>query len=337
MKIGSASAERGEKTYGFLKVTTKPDGTDVGIHVIIVNGSENGPVLLVDGVHHGSEHAGYEAILRLANELDPAKLGGTFIGVPILNVDSFQARTRIGLMDSQDMNRVYPGRRNGTATEQIVFTYLNEIIPKADYLITCHGARDERSPVTYVGCPAWDESETVKKSIELACIFGTEIITKRVKPSYQGRLMTLSVEKGVPIILPEIGGTSDIYENRWHYVSLMIRGIKNVMKHLNMIEGEPELPQRQIVARNDILSCKHGGLWIPEVKGSPEKPGAQKQYVKKGTVLGRVMSPFNIEDELECIEAPYDGLVIGLYYHPVVYPGDTVIYFGDILEEIENI
>lgn len=336
MKIGTVSAEPGEKSFGFMKVTKKADGTDVVIPVIIVNGSEKGPILLVDGVHHGSEHAGYEAILKITSDLDPKILKGTFIGVPILNMSAFQARTRIDPVDHQDMNRVYPGKETGTATEQIVFTYSNEMVSKAEYLITCHGARAERSPVTYVGCPAWDESKTIKKSIELAQIFGTEIITKRVKPSYQGRLMSIAVEKGVPVILPEVGGLTDSYENRWHYAGIMMRGIKNVMKHLDMIEGKPELPSKQIVARNEIIPCKHGGLWIPEVKGSPQRPGASKQFVTKGTVIGRVLNPLNTEEEYERIDAPFDGLVIGLYYHPVVYPGDTVIYFGEVLEEIQN-
>jgi len=337
MEIGTASAEPGEKAFGFLKVTTRPNGKDVGINVIIVNGSESGPVLLIDGVHHGTEHAGYEAILRLASDLDPNKLRGTFIGVPILNVDAFQARSRISPLDSKDMNRVYPGKENGTVTEQIAFKYLNEIVPRAGCLITCHGAIDWRSPLTFVICPAWDESEPVKKSFEIAKVFGWEIITKNEKPYHSGFLPKWSIEKGIPTILAEAGGLTDSYENRWHYVDLMMKGFKNVMKHLGMLEEKPESPPKQFITKYEELSCKYGGLWLPEVKGSPEKPGAPKEVVTKGTVLGRVVSPFNIDKELERLVAPYDGMVIGIYYHPVVHPGDHVIYFGEVIEEIDNV
>ena len=330
MKIGTASAGPGEKSHGFLKVTTGPDGSDVGIPVIIVNGSQEGPVLLVDGAHHGPEYEGTEAILRVASELDPNKLKGTFIGVPVMNTEAFKARDRISHIDYQDMNRVYPGNEHGTATEQIVFKYLNEVVPKADYLITCHGGGDHFSPLTYVHAPAWNESEACKKSIELAKIFGMELIRTATKPVFSGYLPQFSIEKGIPTILPESGGLTDTYEYRGHYVGLLERGFKNVMKHLGMIEGKPELPLEQFVVDITFIHPKHGGLWIPEVKGSPEKPGAPKAMVKKGTVLGRVVNPFNIDEELERLVAPYDGMVVGIYYHPIVYPGEHVIYYADV-------
>ena len=56
--------------------------------------------------------------------------------------------------------------------------------------------------------------------------------------------------------------------------------------------------------------------------------------VTKGTILGRVVSPYKIEEELERIVAPYDGMVVGIYYHPVVYPGDHIVYFGKVLDDI---
>jgi len=314
-------------------VTKRPDGTDRGLHVVIVNGSEKGPVLLIDGVHHGTELAGYEAILKLASELDPKKLKGTFIGVPVMDVEGFQDRDRIGHVDYLNMNRVYPGNDRGYDTVQVAFAYFNEIVPKANYLISCHGARAQRSPLTYVVPPAWDDSETVKKSQEMAKAFGVELIELQ-KQKAAGRLTTHSVEKGIPSMITEIGGNSDVYQNRWHYIDLHKRGFTNVMKHLGMLEGRPMLPQKQIYVVNDVLYNKYGGLWIPEVKGSLE--GQPKVYVKKGTILGRVVNPFNMDEEIERIVAPYDGLIIGLFYQPVLHPGDHVIYFGKILKEEIN-
>jgi predicted deacylase len=335
MEIGSATAEPGEKAYGSLKVITSPVGTYESINLVIVNGARKGPVLLVDAVHHGSELAGYEAILKLVSELDPDKMKGTFIGVPILNMDAFQARTRHGPRDNQDMDGIYPGKKDGTTTQQIIYTFLNEMVSKTDYLITCHGARDQRSPLTYVMCPVTGDSKIDERSREMAESFGLDIITIENPPS-TGSLLASAVMKGVPSVMPEIGGLTDSYENRWHYVDLMKKGILNVMKYLGMIEGEITLPQKQLKVNNDIMRCKHGGLWIPEVRGSIQKPGAEKQMVKKGDLIARIVNPLNPEEEWERIVAPDDGIVIGLFYHPVVYPGDTVIYFGTILEEVEN-
>lgn len=337
MKIGTASAEPGEKAFGFLKVMRRVDGSDAGFPIIIVNGSEKGPVLLIDACHHGDEPEGCEAVLRFAKELEPNKLKGVFIGVPVLNVEAFQARSRVSPVDFQDMNRIYPGKDvAATLSEKVVYVYLNEVVSKANYLITCHGGGAFAGAITYSHVPAWEDSETIKKSIEMAKAFGLNFKTKTT-PSFAGYLPTHGIQKGIPTLLVESGTTTDAYNNREYYVNLLLRGFRNVMKYLGMLEGKLELPPKQLLFSGTIrgrptpaLRSNCGGLWIP----SDKKPF---DSVKKGTLLGRIVSPFNIDEEFERIEAPHDGLVLTIHAHPVIHPGETVAYFGELLEEIKNI
>src|SRR5262245_25987880 len=85
--VGTATAQRGEKAYGVLKV---PAGVDAGydIPVAVIHGARPGPVLAVVAGSHGSEYASIIAVEQLISGTNPADVSGTLILLPIVNVPS---------------------------------------------------------------------------------------------------------------------------------------------------------------------------------------------------------------------------------------------------------
>ena len=94
-------AKRNQKQCGFIDLAQKVDSSQVRLPYMIVCGAEDGPVLLVDCCVHGDEYEGAEAISRIYNQLDPAKMKGTFIGVPAVNLEAFNAGERVSPIDYQ--------------------------------------------------------------------------------------------------------------------------------------------------------------------------------------------------------------------------------------------
>src|SRR6476659_617969 len=91
--VGTATAPRGQKAYGVIKV---PAGSDAGydIPVAVVHGAKPGPVLAIVSGAHGTEYASILAVEMLIGAdprpaIDPATLSGTVILVPLVNVASF--------------------------------------------------------------------------------------------------------------------------------------------------------------------------------------------------------------------------------------------------------
>lgn len=114
LTIGPITVERGEKRSGFLDVPTGPDG-EARIPVTVVHGARPGPVLALIAGTHGSEYPPILALQRVRRDVDPARLAGTLILVHIANLPSFQRRTvYYGPADWKNLNRVYPGRIDGT-------------------------------------------------------------------------------------------------------------------------------------------------------------------------------------------------------------------------------
>ena len=129
--VGTATAQRGHKAYGVLKV---PAGKDAGydIPVVVLHGARPGPVLAVASGAHGTEYASIIAVERLIDAVDPAQLSGTLILLPLINVPSFERIVpHVNPTDNKSMNRFYPGDPNGTQTDRASFVITKEVVDSA--------------------------------------------------------------------------------------------------------------------------------------------------------------------------------------------------------------
>jgi len=278
-------------------------GLDLVTHRIR-GGAGDGPTLgLIAGIH-GDEPLGVETIRRFLAELDPASFSGSLFVLPVANPYAFQALTRNTTLDMSNLNRIFPGDPDGMLTDQLAHAIVQQIVPNCDYLIDFHSGGN-LATVDYV---------YLHDDLGLAEAFGCEILFHG--PSYAGSLGDYARSNGVPTIVSELGGGQQLNE---HYVQKGLRGIRNVMKKLEMLPGEPERPDRQVVVDELIvLRPHHGGLMLSEVE-----PARLGESVAKGTVLGRIVSPYTFE-ELETVTAPFEPSLLVLVREAVtkVDPGD---------------
>lgn len=270
----------------------------------IRGGGGAGPRLgLIAGIH-GDEPLGIETIRRFVTELEPTSFSGELFVIPVANPYAFQALTRNTTIDMSNLNRIFPGDANGMLTDQLAAAIVGQVIPNCDYLIDFHSGGN-LATVDYVYLHDTDG---------LAEAFGCEILFRG--PSYAGSLGDYARSNGIPTIVSELGGGQQLNE---HYVQKGLRGIRNVMKKLGMLEGEPELPERQVIVEElIILRPHHGGLMLSEVE-----PSRLGEAVPQGTVLGRIVNPYTFE-LLEEVTAPFDPSLLVLVRERVtkVDPGD---------------
>jgi hypothetical protein len=80
--------------------------------------------------------------------------------------------------------------------------------------------------------------------MELARVFGIGYILDEKGP--KGQLAQAAPDKGIPTIDPELGGC-----HGWDETSVQkgIRGVQNVLKYYGFLDGEPEIPEQQVVVR----------------------------------------------------------------------------------------
>jgi predicted deacylase len=100
---------------------------------------ERGPRVLVTAGLHGDEPTGPGAVWYLEEQLSDAPLTGSVTVIPCVNMLALQASSRLIPIEGTDLNRCFPGRRDGCLAERLAAT-LVELLAEHDMLIDVHTA-----------------------------------------------------------------------------------------------------------------------------------------------------------------------------------------------------
>src|SRR6266480_4621245 len=137
--VGTATAARGQKATGTIEV---PAGSDaaLSIPVAVFHGAKPGPVLALVSGAHGTEYASIIALEKLIGLLNPAEISCTVIIVPLINIPSFEQKVpHVNPIDRKSMNRMYPGKMDGTQTERASFLITKQVVEQCDHLLDRQG------------------------------------------------------------------------------------------------------------------------------------------------------------------------------------------------------
>ena len=332
--FGDMQVESGTRQFGNLKIAQRP-AFDLELPMTVINGSEPGPTLSIIAGVHACEYAGIVTCMRLGKEIDPKALRGTLVLIPVVNIPAFETRTPfVNPIDGQNVNRVFPGKKYGTVSEQITYTIYHDIIKRSDAFMDLHsGDMYEEIPwhtcAQRVGNKSVDEmSEKLARlfDVELLNIMGKGIDDVSATEDEQGTYFAglqsglTSVGNaalaGVPSVLIEAGGIGTLDPA---VVEMEIKGIKNCMCYLGMLEGtvDEDIPHK-ICYGMYIMKSKFGGMYFPD-----KVPG---DYVKEGDKLGEMQ---NLRGEVVAtFTSPLTGVVLMMYTTPVRTSGETIVIMG---------
>lgn len=290
LKIGSITAAQGEKAQGFIDVP----GTGIKLPVMLICGREEGSACLISAGIHNAEYTGIETAVSLGRELTPEKLAGTVIVMPLLNPSGFENRTMSTVFsDGKNLNRVFPGDKNGTESERIAACLTEIIKDQADFYVDLHAGDGFEGLTPYVYYTAKAEPEVSAASREMAqhvnvlYMAGSQLDSGGAY-NYAGRL-------GVPSVLLERG-----CHGLWSHneVTAYKNDVKNILRHLSILaDGVPVKranPEnlRQIVYKNAPVT----GFWYP-IKSPGDLVAKGEQLGEIRDVFGKVLSACTAEDD----------------------------------------
>ena len=234
---GTASAAPGERAFGHLSATL-PDGQTVPFALWVVNGRRPGPVLYVHSTQHGNEISGIEVVRRVAQSVDPRRLRGTLVAVPIANPLAFAWRRHHYRQEAdeayqahpeKDMGQHWPGDPAGTVPERLTHALWDGAVRHASHVIDLHTWNRWQAAATTVD--AWHAP-----SLDLALAFGLWV-QGRPAPAppeeYASRYLSrVAVDHGKAACTPNFTGQWDIYEPE---VRRGVAGLRAVLRHLGML------------------------------------------------------------------------------------------------------
>ncbi len=314
--LGPLTVEAGEKKQGFLPIYSS--GTSIPI--TIINGTEDGPALLLTAGVHACEYVGILCAIELANELKPEELKGRIIILPVLNTQAFWIRSPYVVPeDNKNLNRVFPGNAQGTLSEQIAATITTQVLPYIDYHVDLHGGdlHEDLTPYVYY---AGVHSEAVASSSRgLAEVIDVPYMVKSFATTGAYNSSALN---GIPAILIERGCAG--YCKREDVDATKVDVI-NILSHLNMAEKTtPSRASAPVHVENVIyLNADECGGWKSDIKAG--------QFVSKGDKLGTMIDLFG--NELHNYYAEIDGVVLYTVSAFAISTGDPLVAYGEIAKK----
>ena len=321
LKVGDVSASRGTKATGAIHI---PDGADKGVDipVSVIHGREPGKTLALIAGTHGYEYTSILALQRLLPQVDPGRMKGSLILVHMANPETFYGRRIYFNQDGKNLNRVYPGKKDGTLTERIADLITREVIDQATHVIDMHSGDGNESLRPYSYWMTGNDPAVDAQSKELNLAYGLDHIVidhSRPKDVKDSRYTAMTgVLRGKPSITAESGGlglTDDAS------VNLHLRGALSVINHLGIMQAPSVKVLKPVwIEKSEVLTAPETGVW--------ENVVDQRDAVVAGTLVGRVKDASG--RVLAEVRAPFAGVMLYVVATPPITKGEPVGFVGQV-------
>jgi predicted deacylase len=316
--VGSAVAQRGTTATGVIDVAAGVDSA-LDIPVAVIHGARPGPVVAFVAGSHGTEYSSIIAMQRLIPRIDAAKLAGTVIVVPIINIASWTSMTpHLNPVDRKGMNAGYPGDASGTQTQRALAMMTSQVVTPADVVVDLHGGDLDENlrPYSY-----WFRSgKAAQDSAALALImaFGLDhIIVTDVDPAAPNAGRSLSGQslvRGKTVLVAEAGRSGIVTPAD---VKALVDGSLNILGALKMIDRKVIGVRRPmwLDGAGSRIAADSAGVFIASVD--------RDARVTKGQLLGYTTD--FLGRKTGEIRSPIDGLVTFIRGVPSMWPRATLV------------
>ena len=268
---------------------------------VIKNG--DGPTVLFTGANHGDEYEGPVALSKLARALDPAEVRGRVIVMPALNLPALRAGTRVSPIDGRNMNRVFPGAREGTVTEVIAHYVQTELLPLADVVVDLHSGGRSLVLVPCAVMHRLADRALMERTLAALRAFGAPVGLVIEELDSEGMLDSAVENMGKIFLSTELGGGATLTPESMRIADA---GVRNVLRHFGVLDGAPTGDDTRLMEVPDAgcyLIAKANGIYEPTV--------GLGEAVAPGQVVGRlhfIEEPDRDPIEIRCARA---GTLIG--------------------------
>jgi predicted deacylase len=251
-------------------------------------------------------------------EVRAETLRGTIVAVILTNPFAFlsaQNGTPYDWMGNASLDAAFPGNPNGSLNDRLAYRIFNDVVLRTDSYIDLHSNAYfavEFIPIQNSG----DHRETLDAAIAMGKAFGFPLCQL---PS--GGLVYNAHSAGGPAMTVELLAHGYFDERS---IRLGVLGVKNVLYHLDMLDGEVQ-PLKNLKVKPGLFSkgnitANHGGL-VHYKKDAGD-------WTEAGEVLAIIRNVYG--DIVEEVKIPTQGYVRTLGFGP----HNEAVFEGEIIATI---
>ncbi|MFB6141754.1 MAG: succinylglutamate desuccinylase/aspartoacylase family protein [Halorientalis sp.] len=286
-------------------------GDPIRIPVTIINGERDGPTVFLSAAVHGDELNGIEVVREVAQEWHHEGLAGTLVCLPVLNVPAFMGQQRYLPIYDRDLNRSFPGARDGTGAERMAARIFENFIEPCDVGVDFHTSTRGRTNMLHVRADMDDDAVA-----RLARAFASNVVIAGTGPS--GSLRREASDAGVPTITGEMGQAHRFQRD---IIDRALNGVVSVLAEYGLRPAESvHWPGWRTVVDGDAEKT-----WLRAGAGGVvEMHFEQGALVYEGDHVCTITNPFKAETD--ALRASFTGVLVGVLENPLVYPGNPICH-----------
>ncbi len=318
----SVDFERDGVQHGHLKLPHSRDDSAWGaimIPIAVVKRGK-GPTVLLTGGNHGDEYEGPVALFDLARTLAADAMSGRVIILPAMNYPAFRAGTRTSPIDKGNLNRLFPGRPDGTITQKIADYIQRHLLPLADLVADIHSGGRTLEFLPFAAAHRLPDAAQEARCIKAMMAFSAPYSMMLRELDAVGMVDTAAEEMGKTFVTTELGGGGTA---RAETVAIAKRGVRNLLVHAGVLKGEPER------APTTFLDMPDGDCYVGSLSGGLVEftldLGAR---VRRGDVVARVHDVERTGAAAVEYRAAREGILVGRHFPGLVQIGDTLAVIG---------
>lgn len=283
----------------------------VDVPIIVERSKKPGPVILITAGIHGDEINGVEVVRQIITKEINKPAIGTIICVPIINIFGFLNMSR-EFPDGRDLNRVFPGSKNGSLASRFAYQFVQKILPVADFCMDFHTGGASRFNAPQIRVKKGEED-----ALRFAKIFNAPftILSKTITKSYR----ETCAKQGKHVLLFEGGKSKDSNKT---IAKHGVEGVMRILHHFEMLRPKFEVPEPTgetvLIENSTWFRAKYSGLLHMKIPCG--------KHVEKGEYIATITDPYG--KLRHKVKSPNEGYIININESPIVYQGDAIFHIS---------
>ncbi|HET7360762.1 MAG TPA: succinylglutamate desuccinylase/aspartoacylase family protein [Salinimicrobium sp.] len=293
--------------------------TTVDVPIIIERSKKPGPVILITAGIHGDEINGVEVVRQVISKEINKPSKGTIICIPIINVFGFLNMSR-EFPDGRDLNRCFPGYKNGSLASRFSYQFVHEILPVADFCLDFHTGGASRFNAAQIRVKKGE-----KELIHYAHVFNAPftVLSRTINKSYRETCF----KNNKPILLFEGGKTM---ESNKSIAKHGVDGVLRILAHFKMLKSKFEVPdpmaETVYIEDSSWIRAKYSGMLHVKIPCG--------KHVEKGEYIATITDPYG--KLRHKVKAPNAGYIINVNESPIVYKGNAIFNLSEPIKDYDE-
>ncbi len=294
-----------------LKIAQLHTMTELKIPIIVSHSKKQGPVVLFNAGLHGDELNGIEIVRQIIKSKINEPNSGTIICIPVFNVFGFVNQSR-EFPDGRDLNRIFPGSKEGSLASQFAYNLMEHIIPLVDFVIDFHAGGSSR-----FNAPQVRIEEGNPDLEEMASAFQAPFLL--YSKNIEGSFRESCDKSGVKYLLYEGGKSLEINQG---VVQEGVNGTKRFLNSLNMLA-----PKHMVEEAVKPMIYIESSTWVrADFSGLFRSIAPTETFVEEGQIIAWITDPYG-SVEIPVL-APTSGYIINENQAAIVFQGDAIFHIS---------